>query len=53
MFKTLQLFTSPFTLNTNIFTNTKVIKTHTHTFKQIQKLLKMQQIKALVDYNCF
>jgi hypothetical protein len=41
MYKTLQQFTSSFTLNTNIFTNTKSIKAHIQIFTEIQKLLKM------------
>ncbi len=37
LYKTLQLFTSSFTLNTNILTSIKVIKTHVHTFTHTHK----------------
>jgi hypothetical protein len=41
MYHVLQLFTSLFKLNTNIFTTTKFIKT---IYTQTQKLLKMPSI---------
>jgi hypothetical protein len=41
MYKTLQLFTDLITLNSNIFTNIKNIKTLEHIFMQTQKILKM------------
>ncbi len=43
----LQLFTSSFTVNTNIFTSIKVVKTHLHIFMQTQKLFKMQSTLKL------
>ncbi len=49
--KALQLFTRSFTLNTNIFTNTTDIKTHTHTnIYAITKVIKNAKLtKAWVD----
>jgi hypothetical protein len=41
MFKAQKLFTSSFILNTTIFTHANIIKTHTKTFAQTKKLLKM------------
>jgi hypothetical protein len=41
MLKAQKLVTSSITLNTTIFTNKNIIKTHTQTFVQTQKLLKM------------
>ncbi len=53
LYKTLQLFTNSFKLNAKIFTNTEVIKTHTHIFTQIQKFIKNAKlIKASIDQNC-
>jgi hypothetical protein len=47
MYKTLQLFTTIFTLNTNKFTSIKVIK---NTYVQTQKLLKMLSALQLELY---
>jgi hypothetical protein len=46
----MQLFTSSFTLNTNIVTSTIVIKAHILIFKRIQKLFRIKgSLKLGVD----